>query len=307
MTYEELRAKRAEKYMGMYTQALVANDKEKAWKVMQTMMRYQLIGKEEALAEIKKQFKGNKLNPDDTFDYRHTNSYDLIPDNLLFKAPSSIEVKVKSEEHWIRRREMQFVGDQLAPERTFKFDISRLTRTRSASRALKDLEDLFKKLSGTELNTNWKAGIDNGNTMMFTIKLSNNQQYVINTLGFIVCAPNGKNLNMYILLDNKAMEEQHIDIINTYTDMIKTLKREFVGKGLEAERIQTIGLCDFKTLGEKQRMNKKPLLTHEEMLNMRIDEYNQEQLENEAAKLHMSVSDLIKMKERLSDVGDVDK
>lgn len=306
MTYEELRKKRAEKYQGMYTQALEDKDTEKAWKVMKTMMRYQLIDKNEALAEIKKQFKGKKLDPADTFDYRHQNSYDRVPDNLLFKAPSTVEVRVKSEEHWIRRRELQFVGDQIAPEKTFKFDISRCTLTRSASRALKDLDELFKKLSGTELKTNWKSGIDNGNVMMYTVKLGNNQQYVINTLGFMVCVPNGKNLNMYILLDNKDMEEQHIDIIDTYTDMMKTLKREFIGKGLEADKIQTIGLCDFKMLGEKQRANKKPLLTHEEMLNLRIDEYNQEQLENEAAKLRISVEDLLKMKERLS-TEDTDK
>lgn len=301
MTYEELRVKRENKYKGMYTQALENKDTEKAWKILRTMMKYQLISREDALADMKKHFKGKKLDPSDVFDYRHPNSADRIPENLMFKCPTTMEIKVTSLEHWIVRREMQFVGDQLAPEKVLRFDISRCITTRQAKRTLKDTEELFKKLSGSELKTNWGKSIENGNTVVYNIMLSNGQQYIIRNLGAIVCVPSGKCMNMHILLDNKAMMEQNIDIIDTYVDALDALKNEFVKLGAEPETIVSIGICDFKLIGKKQRDERKPVLSTEEMHKKREKEYEIEQLENEAARLHMSVDEVLDMRKRMAE------
>lgn len=305
MTYEELREKRGNKYRTMYIQALNEKNTEKAWKILKTMMRYQLISKEEALPEIKSKFKDKKLDMADVYDYRHPNFTDRVPDNLMFRCPTTVEVQVKSLEHWIIRRELQFVGDQLAPDKVLRFDVSRCVTTRMAHKYLKDTEELFRNLSGMELKTSWKNGIDNGNVIVYNISLGNNQQYIIRHLGTVVCVPTGKCLNMYILLDNKAMIEQNIDIIDTYTDVLEALKNQFIELGADPETITPVGICDFKIIGQKQRAERKPVLTTEEMHRKREKEFEQEQLENEAARLHMSTEDVLAMRKRLAEAEKV--
>lgn len=290
MTYAELRNRRKEKYMNKYNRLIGAGNKREAWNCLSVMMAYQLAERNWAMDEIKSNFKAYPKGG--IYDYRNTMYCDVLPDNVLAKLPSSVQFTVTSLEHWIIRREKQYVGDQLAPERTYRFDMLRCTTRVLACEALYSLDGMYKRLSKLTLDTPWMDMIETGQAVVYKLVLAARQQYVIRILGYIVCIPKGKNILCHLLLDNKIMEEQEIDIIKTYTDVMSEFEGALVQLG--NEEVEWNSLCDYNLIGDRQRKNRKPVLTMEQLQRQREEEYRLEKLENEAARLNITVEELLR-------------
>lgn len=286
MTYEELRESRKNKLMSRYNEFIQNKDKVKAWKVLADLMRFKLVDMKWAENEVKKTFAKSERGEILRGDVRAPGYNDRLPDNLVCTMPEVVkEVNVTSLAHWIIRRELQYVGDQFAPDKVVKYTLGRSAVYQVANKALKDLEDIYNRNSTRKLNTNWKESIQNGQAMIYGVNLANGQQYIIPVLGNIVVIPKNKEeAKVYVMLDVRSMVEQNIDVIDTYNAVMDAIKEILDEAGIVNMTVQD--MIDYKASGNKQRSERKAPMSQSEMLEMREQEFDREKAKDIAFRTH---------------------
>ena len=299
MTYQELREQRKIRLITQYNKALQEEDYQKAYNIIRSLMRYRMLTKDSDVVKKanlnKLKDKGVDITKMDSWDYRSKQGLDLIPENFLVKEPSTFNIDVLSISHWIIRRELQYVGNQLAPDKIVHFTVNRKTADIHNKLAYNCMRELYKNLSKLELKTDWN--LYDGSCHMYDITLSNNQSYVIRTLGYCESSAYGKGgVIVRCLLDNEKLIEQNIDIIDTYDTIEKAFRKEFERLKLKGSMVFE-PLCNVKFLGDKQRKERKPALSPEEFTAMKQAEHDAKALELEAESRRMSVEELKREKE----------
>jgi hypothetical protein len=283
-----------------YEAAIEDNDLEAAWGALHEMMRFRLISPEDCKAEIKAHFKNQPKDYSDMYDYRNESSKDRLPDTFLFKAPGNSRLVVKSESHWVVRRELSFVGDQLAPDQLIGFIIGRAGTSASARLAMRMIEDTFKESMGKGMKSSWLQKAEEGNGVLYSIKLENNRSYKIKDLGGVFVTANEDTITIYPILDLKGMKREWIDVIDTFEEVERIFREELAKLGNE-QNIVFKDVMNYMHFGADQRTNKPRLLTQAEMSAKRKAEYDYEKLANEAASLHITVEELKQRKAALGE------
>ena len=309
MTYQELKDQKKVKLITQYNNALKDENYQKAYNTIRMLMKYRMITEKSDVVK-----KGNlnmlanhgvDITKKDLWDYRNKNNLNLIPENILVKEPMTLNLDVKSLSHWIIRRELQYVGNQLAPDKIVHFTVNRKVSDVHNKVTFNFMKELYRKLSGKELVTDWN--IYDGSCHMYDIALGNNQSYVIRNLGYCQSGAYGKGgVIVRCLLDNESLIEQNIDIIDTYNNLEKAFKDEFERLKLKGEFIFE-PMCNVKILGDKQRKERKPVLSPEEFTAMKQREHDEKALELEAEMRHMSVEQLISEKEAEKRINELEK
>lgn len=292
MTYAELRELRKEKLMAKYNEFISAGDKQNAWKALADLMRFKLVDAKWAENEVKGTFVKAQRGELTKVDVRDKAYSDRLPDNLLVSVPEgSIELKITSLAHWIIRRELQYVGDQYAPDKVVRFNLSKASTYQTANGVLKDLESIYKKNTGKELGNDWAGRYRNGQVVMYGVKLANGQQYVVSTLGSLVVLPRSKTAaKINVVLDIKSMLEQNIDVINTYNQVVDATKQALNSVGVTD--IEVVDMLDYMSAGNKQRADRKPPVSEAEMLEQREQEFDKEKAEDIAFRTHRNFDEV---------------
>ena len=285
-TYAELRETRKEKLATKYNELLANKDKAGAWKVLYDIMKYRLIEENLALDEIKKSFKKDERGEILSGDWRFNGAKDRLPENLLADMPTkNVEISILSLAHWIIRRELQYVGDQFAPDKIVKFVVGRCFTYPSVNGSWKSMLDIYKANTGKELNAPWKDMFGTGQAVMYDVSLANGQQYVIKHLGNVVVIPRGKSsARVYILMDIVNMLEQNIDVIDSYTTVRRTIEALLLQCGLMDVEVKD--MLDYTGAGEKQRAERKPPMSQDELLEMREQEFDRKKASDIAFRTH---------------------
>lgn len=309
MTYKDLREQKKIRLITQYNSALKEGNYQKAYNTIRTLMKYRMITKDSDVVK-----KGNltmlashgvDVTKMDSWDYRYKSNLELIPENFLVKEPLTFHIDVKSLSHWIVRRELQYVGDQLAPDKIIHFTVNRKTSDVHNKMAYNSLKGLYKELSKQSLNIDWN--MYDGSYHMYDITLSNNQSYVIRTLGYCsTCAYGKGGVLIRCLLDNDKIIEQNIDIIDTYDTIEMAFRKEFEKLKIKGSVIFE-PMCDVKLIGDKQRKERKPVLSPDEFTAMKQAEYDARALEIEAEQRHMSVEQLKTEKEAMNRINDLEE
>lgn len=294
MTYQELKDQRKIRLITQYNNALNEANYQKAYNTIRTLMKYRMLTRD---ADVVKKTNLNMLASHgvditkmDSWDYRAKNNLNLIPENFLVKEPLTFNIDVLSISHWIIRRELQYVGNQLAPDKIVHFTVNRKTADVHNKLAYNCMKELYRTLSKQELKVNWN--VYDGSCHMYDVTLANNQSYVIRTLGYCASSAYGKGgVLIRCLLDNDKMVEQNIDIIDTYNTIEKAFREEFDKLKIKGSVVFE-PMCDVDLIGKRQRKDRKPALSPEEFTAMKQAEHDAKALEIEAENRHMSVEQL---------------
>lgn len=284
MKYNELREIKKDRWMKSYTQ----KGSEKALK---RLLACQLVTKEEATELVGKEFKGNREISNLLKRYDN----DILPENIVAEYGAAKEIKLTSLAHWIIRRELQYVGDQFAPNRTLRYIVSRCTHYNSAIRNWEMFKGLYEAETHAAFPEDWKSKIISGQAVLFSIELANGQQYIIRNFGWIVAFPTGgKKHTVYTLFDTVSMLEQNFDIIDT----VGSIKDAFETLVPAEDNVVYRDIKDYAVLGLNQRHERKPPMTQDELVEFREHEYLMKQAEDEAFRSHCSIEEAVeKIKE----------
>lgn len=270
MTYKERMETLRNNLMNKYNTA--ANDDERLGYIKE-MLKYGVVSREKAFELIPSKAKGAKVKEITKVDS------DRLPCNIYIDSFERGVFEVTSLAHWIVRRELSYVGDQLAPDKVLKYAISPAYTYNVAYRNMSHLKDMYKRLKGIDFEKNFD--FKSGQTIMCGINLCNGQQYIIPTLGFIAATPNNDNsIIAYMILDIENIEKQNIDI----TDTAETVMRTFENMVGDNFTVKFVDLVKWREAGAKQRKHRQRPLTHEEMIAKRQKEWLNKQIEDECVR-----------------------
>lgn len=222
MRYNDMVENRKEALDIQFQVALKNKDAEAAAVALQEQLRLGLEG------EIDK--KKKKL----ITDFKLKEYTGRIHDNLFFAMPAFGEIVIRSEKHWIKRRELQYIGDVISPEKDYTYTVSLLANEQMTLGAYRGLQALYEKVKGRKK----KKGIEReavsaGLIRMYDISLANGQSFSIPKLGYIMVKVTGKSsAEAWCLLDETAMEEHHILIKSAYRRVESRLKEMFSSSGV---------------------------------------------------------------------------
>lgn len=222
MKYNDMVENRKEALDIQFQVALKNKDAEAAAVALQEQLRLGLEG------EIDK--KKKKLIAD--FKLKEYNG--RIHDNLFFAMPAFGEITIRSEKHWIKRRELQYIGDVISPEKDYTYTVSLLANEQMTLGAYRGLQALYEKVKGRKK----KKGIEReavsaGLIRMYDISLANGQSFSIPKLGYIMVKVTGKSsAEAWCLLDETAMEEHHVLIKSAYRRVENRMKEMFSSSGV---------------------------------------------------------------------------
>lgn len=309
MTYQELRDQKKIRLITQYNNALNEENYQKAYNTIRALMKYRMITRD---ADVIKKSNLNMLanhgvdiSKMDNWDYRSKGNLNLIPENFLIKEPLTFNIDVVSLSHWIIRRELQYVGNQLAPDKVVHFTVNRKTSDVHNKLAFNSLKAMYKNLSKQDLKADWN--MYDGSYHMYDITLANNQSYVIRTLGYCsTCAYGKGGVLIRCLLDNDKLIEQNIDIIDSYAMIEKGFREEFDKLKIKGSVVFE-PMCDVDFLGKKQRKERKPVLSPEEFTAMKQAEHDAKALEIEAETRHMSVEQLKAEKSAVKRINELEE
>lgn len=270
MTYKDRLETLRDNLMTKYNTA--ENDDERL-ECIKEMLKYGVIDKNKAAELLPSKAKGAKVKEIVKVDS------DRLPSNIYIDNFERGVFEVTSLAHWIVRRELSYVGDQLAPDKVLKYAISPAYTYNVAYRNLLQLKDMYKRLKGIDFEKDFD--FKSGQTIMCGINLCNGQQYIIPTLGFIAATPNNDNsIIAYMILDIENIEKQNIDITDTAETVMRTFEN-MVGDNFE---VKFVDLVKWREAGAKQRKHRQRPLTHEEMIAKRQKEWLNKQIEDECAR-----------------------
>lgn len=270
MTYKERLESLRDNLMNKYNAA--KNDDERL-DCIKEMLNYGVIDRSKAFELIPSKATKAKVKEITNADN------DRLPCNIYINNFERGVFEVTSLAHWIIRRELSYVGDQLAPDKVVKYAISPAYTYNVAYRNLRQLKDLYKRLNGVDFEKNFD--FKSGQTIMCGINLCNGQQYIIPTLGFIAATPNNDNsIIAYMILDIENIEKQNIDIIDTAETVMITFEN-MVG---DSFTVKFVDLVKWREAGAKQRKHRQRPLTHEEMIAKRQKEWLDKQIEDECVR-----------------------
>ena len=282
MSYADDRKALLEDLMGQVNLLLAAGTKEQAWDVMQDVMKYQLISKQEGLDIIKKKFKLKKdTDLISRYDYRRDSAMFGCPANIYYDFPWSTNITVLSKGHWITRRELQYVGEQERPDLNLKYTI---LKAEAGLSAVKTAAEIYKDQRAKELDKEIAKRVREGQDVVYKIVLDSSTAYTLRTLGTIICETSSKDKGITIryYLDIKGMKNSHMDVIDTHGLIVNAFNKMLVENGITADRIkESFDMIEYKKVGEKQRETQVGLTP----IRVRMHELNEAELSREAEDL----------------------
>ena len=295
MSYKELRESTKDSLELQYLLAMSEKNDEKKFKVLQNLMRYRLIPFDDervskrALKAFEK--KIGSLSVADAYDYRKNDYRYMIADNIIGKEPAFVSIKVTSDAHWIKRRELQYIGDQMCEAKDVMFRGSRLVHQLAAEKAFTDMAVMYNKSEHKKLDTGkykWK----NGEYHIWAIRRDARYAWNTDNLGYFVSwFTDSNNVNVELVVDVEGMQEAYVDIIRTTDSIMADIKDAYNEIGVENVNINC--LTSYSKIGKKQRLNSKVLLGYEEKMKELQDEADREALENEAYNRRTTIEALL--------------
>ena len=279
MKYEELRSIKKNRWLKSYTE----KGSEGALK---RLLECQLLTQEEIEEHIPKDVRRKK----EIAALLKRPENDILPESIVAKYGAAESTKLTSIAHWIIRRELQYVGDQFAPDRTLRYVVSRCTHYNNALRNWETFKSLYERETHTAFPEDWKAQILSGQAVIFSVDLENGQQYIIKNFGWLVAFPTGGGKHtVYTLFDTVSMLEQNFDIIDT----VGSIKDAFETLVPAEDNVVYRDIKDYAVLGLNQRHERKPPMTQEELVEFREHEYLMKQAEDEAFRSHCSIEEAV--------------
>lgn len=273
MNYDEYRKAVANNLVKKFNEQMESScEYDEAYGTLQKLMRYKLVDEDSELVS-EDMFAtlsqcGVDTYPTKMYDYRLAKGSDSrVPENLLFKMPDSFSVNIRSQDHWAKRREKQYVGDIIIPEKEIPYLIMGKSNELNALATMRSyiaMASLYSKKSSTR---DLLSDIKNGFVKVFDIKISSNTSYVIHTLGYAyVFAKGNESIVLNLILDNKSMIEQRIDLKESYDRVRKAFEESFKSSG---KKIEFRCACNLAAYHEKQLSiyEKDPVITYDEHMN----------------------------------------
>lgn len=294
MTFEEYKAQELDKKMGMYKLCLSVGEKEVAVKHLSEMYRLGLMTKERALEEIAKE-KLTRVPVDPTNKWDPRLSEYRLPDCIImdgFKLVDSA-ISVNMERRWIIRREMGYVGDQIAEAKSFMYYIRQLTTEKTAKNAIEDMENIFFKCTGKRINNNWLDALQNGRAYIYRVELNPDESFILPVFGYVFMRVSGpKSVSIIPIIDYKKMKELKLnsvkglmDLQNAFVNSLKKFKPDIEVKIKDISNAQEFTVNDM--------MTREPIMTVDEMHAKRKLERETAAAKDYAEKNHVSFEEAL--------------
>lgn len=293
MSYNEVRDSVRDSLELQYMIAKESKNIEGVFSILQKLMRYRLIdfSDERVSKAALKRFEKKVSAQADAYDYRHSDYRYMIADNLIGKDPAYVPIKVHSEPHWIKRRELQYVGDQMCEAKDVMFRGVRLNMDSVAQKALQSMAEIYEKSEHKKLDTDkyqWK----DGEYHVWAIRRDSAYAWNTDYLGYYVTWFNdAETVNVELVVDTEGMAEGYIDIIRQTNNIIADIEDAYKEAGVKTVNIKC--LTSFEKIGKKQRDNKEILLSYEEKMKALQDEADMEAIKNEAYNRRMTVEQVM--------------
>ena len=295
MSYKELRESTKDSLELQYLLAMSEKNDAKKFAVLQNLMRYRLIPFDDervskrALKAFEKKIGNSAVA--DAYDYRKNDYRYMIADNIIGKEPAFVPIKVTSDAHWIKRRELQYIGDQMCEAKDVMFRGSRLVHKLAAEKAFTDMADVYNKSEHKKLDTGkykWKSG----EYHIWAIRRDTSYAWNTDNLGYFVSwFTDSNNVNVELVVDVVGMQEAYVDIIRATDSIMADIKDAYNEIGVENVNINC--LTSYNKIGKKQRLNSRVLLGYEEKMKELQDVADREALENEAYNRRTTVEALL--------------
>lgn len=257
-TYITLLNKKREILESQYANALVSKNKKLETAVIKELLKYGLVNKDDSRITDKKKVKEyKKYWKNAAKDIDSYCNQDLIPKNLLFNSPSSIDITVYSEKHWMKRVELQYEGDIIADDMQIRYIIAEQTNKTCALGSVRGMEKLYKDLFNSELRLN-KEEVECGCTRVYKVALENGVSFRIRVLGYLYVVPKNKGVEIDILLDHKNMIDLCIDVKSTYESLERKVRKELKKKNIQVVKFNRLADVDSISKYQKSIARREP-------------------------------------------------
>lgn len=290
LTYAERKELKKNNLLKVYNESLEKEEYTKAYNVLRKLMKYRMIPLEDEAVSEKSLRELETLagvkESTSLWDYRRKDALDILPESILFNSPTKVDISVLCREHWGKRRELKYQGDYIVPEKRLRYDIRVKSTEATANGAVAGMCSMYNRLSGLELKNDFMEAALEGRNRIYSIDLANDLSFKIITLGYMVVGHNsfGRPL-IRVIMDNAEMENQFIDIKDTYEIVKEAMVDWYCKKAKMGEfEVDYIPMCDVELIGTRQRSKYTPVMTESEFVehkNKLMASMSKEELEKE--------------------------
>lgn len=262
--YSELRDSKQSEVIEQFNQAIENKNEAEVFRLADEIMLYGFMSRPKLNNIMKKEYKTRYTKETNLpyYDYRRIDSSRILPENICFKFPNRGQITVKVNEHWIKRREASFVGDTVCKELEVPYDIARSFYGRYGRITL---DEAFKNSFGAKLkDEQLSEALETAESVIYTITLKNDREYIIRELGGFVCTTDIENKKVIVraMLKNNALIENAIDVIDTYMKLENAICSMFEKSLPEDWHLEFKHYCNYTMVGNKQRKDSANLALH---------------------------------------------
>ena len=219
MSYKDLRNNIKAVLESKYIQHMASGNSQGMYDVLAELQRYRLIAKDDSRLDKSsfKRFQADGVDTDTKVykDFRLDNvknpssftgytTIDTLPDNIVFGKIPFMNVKIKNLGYWGERRELQYRGDIIIPEKDHTYMIASAEDGGKAGSIINSICTLIKKYTGKEFGNldKFKKMVEIGQIKVGTIRLAGNEEFSVKELGyFFVSSLTNQKIQCKVLMN----------------------------------------------------------------------------------------------------------
>ncbi len=241
MSYKELRETMKSRLESQYIQCMAMGDSQGMYDVLAELQRYRLIDKDDSRLDkssfkrfqadgvdtdtkVYKDFRLDKVkNPSSFTGYT---TIDTLPDNIVFGKIPFMNVTIKNLGYWGERRELQYCGDIIIPEKDHTYTISSDEEGGRANGTIKNICELVKRYTGKNFGNveKFREMVGTGQIKVGTIRLTSSEEFSVKELGyFFVNVISSNKIQCKIILNTTDCIKYHIIVKSAFDTVAQAI------------------------------------------------------------------------------------